>query len=279
MEKIKQYILEKFGRDLFCFHEDFFRKTIDKRMESTGICDLDGYFQRIKKDRMESELLMDALSIPYTEFFREPFAFLSLSKQILPEIIHRKGFNHEIRIWSVGCSTGQEAYSIAMTVQKLMDKTGNAIKLRIFASDISDAALQRAQEGCYSRAEVKHLSLEDLDRFFEKNGNHYTVCSQIKEQVKFLSYDILDTETICPIESIFGGFDLIFCRNLLIYYRPGWQKMILEKLQKSLAADGYLITGEAEAGTVKKWVPQSSLEMTGAVFTRATIGTGGQNEI
>lgn len=266
MERVKAYIWEEFKQDLSCFQDEFLSKTLEKRMVETGVRNVGAYLERLNGDPGEGEKFLDALFVFYSEFFREPFAFWSLAKRIIPEIIGRKKSKREIRIWSVGCSFGQEPYSIAMAANEIIRQSGEAIKVRIFASDLSDQALDYGRKGCYQRSDLKQLNLEYLDRYFLKTEEGYRVSSEIKEMVTFLKYDILDADTICPVESIFGGFDIIFCRNLLIYYKPVCQKIILNKLHLSLTPGGYLITGEAEAGMVEKFLRHQPLALTGAVF-------------
>lgn len=266
MDRVKRVIFEQTGRDCSCFHEDFFAKTIENRIKKRRIRDQVAYIAKLQSDPWETGQLLEALLVSYSEFFRESFAFWSLAKQIIPNILIKKGMNHEIRIWSVGCSTGQEPYSIAMAAKNWMRQSGVEIKLRIFASDLSTAALERAKEGIYNRSEIKQLRISDLDRYFEKKGEKYVIDSEIKDLVTFSVYDIMDPNTICPVESIYGSFDVIFCRNLLIYYRPEWQKRVLKKLERAMAGDGYLITGEAETGVVEKWLPHRSVTMAGAIY-------------
>lgn len=267
MDRIKQIMLEGHGADLSCFHLDFLRKTMEKRMGERGCTSYTDYEVILRIDESEGYTLMQALHVDYSDFYREPFAFFSLSQTILPDIISRKNENQEIRIWSVGCSQGQEPYSIAMEASRLIEQSGKSVRLRIFASDLSEADLKKARLGRYQRDQVASLSLRLLDRYFTKTGSVYEISDDMKERVRFTRYDVLDPETICPIESIFGGFDIIFCRNLMIYYRPECQYRILDKLKKNLAAGGYLITGEAEKGIVKKWSAAKALSYPGAVFS------------
>ena len=266
MDRIKRIMMEQVGQDLSCFHDDFLEKTIEKRLLDLGLRSLAEYEERLRWDHAEVEKFIQASHVFYSEFYREPFSFFSLTQSMLPEIISRKKEGQEIRIWSVGCAIGQEPYSIAMEAHRLIEQSDKDLKLRIFATDISETVLERARLGRYQRADLKKLSLESLDQHFHRVGNDYEVNENIKDHVDFIRYDILDKETICPVESIFGGFDIIFCRNLMIYYRPDFQRRILEKLKQALATDGYLVTGEAEKGIVEKWLRAKPFTYTGAAF-------------
>jgi chemotaxis methyl-accepting protein methylase len=266
MERIKNYFKVHFDKDLSCYHEDFLKRTIEKRMVENCIETEALYAIELEKNQEEAKLFLSALSVFYSEFFREPFAFWYLEKHIIPEIIRRKKEGHEIRIWSAGCSIGQEPYSIAMLMNEIMQRSKIDMKVRIFASDISEPLLERGRHGIYSRLELKQVNLEYLDKYFTKNGNHYEMIPSIKQQVTFLAYDILDEKTICPAESIFGEFDIIFCRNMMIYYHADYQKMILNKLEQSLVSGGYLITGEAESACAEMWLKHKPLMLSGAVF-------------
>ena len=266
MEKIKKFVKERMGKDLAAYNSDFLRKTIKKRMIALGIEYEENYSVYLASNKDELSQLLASLTVIYSDFFREPYAFYALKKQILSDIAGRKKSSREIRIWSVGCSIGQEPYSIAMAANEFIQTNDIDNKIRIFASDNAEAVLNRGRLGRYSRSELKHVTLDQLDNFFIKQGDQYEVISKIREQVTFLNYDILDPNTKYPAESIFGNFDLIFCRNLMIYYKPAYQKIILGKLNNSLMAGGYLVAGEAEGANVEMWTSLQSLGMTGTVF-------------
>ncbi|BES63927.1 protein-glutamate O-methyltransferase CheR [Gottschalkiaceae bacterium SANA] len=266
MERIKDYFKVHFDKDLSCYQEEFLKRSIEKRMAENGIDNEALYAAKLENNQEEAECFLSALSVYYSEFFREPFAFWYLEKHIIPEIMRKKKQGQEIRIWSVGCSIGQEPYSIAILLNEMIQRSKIDINVRIFASDISGTLLERGRLGNYSRLEMKQLKLEYLDKYFTESGDHYEVSPSIKNQVTFLAYDILDANTICPAESIFGEFDIIFCRNLMIYYHADYQKMILNKLERSLVSGGYLITGEAESAYAEMWLKHKPLMLSGAVF-------------
>lgn len=250
MKSIADIVQQKHGTDIGHFSNDFLADTALRRMKQVSIPDILDYMQLLESSSMERQQFVDSLYVSWSDFCREPVTFSILEKVILPEIIGRKKSGQQIRIWSVGCAKGQEPYSIAMLTEDLLKKKEHDLSLRIFATDISTPSLQKAQAGIYESDEMGNLPLKWIKNYFDKADDRFSVCSKIKERVAFSYYDIFDIETNSPPESIYGEFDLIFCRNLLIYYNEASQKHIVEKLKLSLSKEGYLVVGETEQASV-----------------------------
>lgn len=233
------------GREISMYDTSFLAKCLEKRRQDTGIPTAEAYHRYLEASAAEAELFYNALNITYSDFFRNPLTFALLEQWVLPGLISQnKGA--EIRVWSAGCSCGQEAYSIAMLLSNLGPIDGQPVRFRIFATDISESALAFARNGIYTEDAVHNLRLKEINSYFEKAGETYRVIDSLRESINFSIYDLLDHSSAYPPESIYGDFDIVFCSNLLFYYTPEIQQFILQKVQQAMAAGGYLVTGEAE---------------------------------
>jgi chemotaxis protein methyltransferase CheR len=262
------------GLDLSPFDESFLIKVIAKRaatLVETGVV----YGIRLAQDLSEAKTLLQSLHIGYSEFFRNSLAFAMLERLILPDLLEakEKSGRGEIRIWSAGCATGQEAWSIAILLNELNRARDTSIPYRIIATDWFSPDLDVARTGHYSEDAVGNVRMSHLRRYFIKQKDSFHIASRLMERVDFSNYDLLNDQTSCPPVSIFGNFDLVFCSNVLLYYRPEMQMHILGKIRHCLAPDGYLITDETETGIVEGDSGFRRAAMPAAIFIKecATI--------
>lgn len=245
LSNIIDLMRERFNTDLISYDQEFLMKILENRQKSTNSTTGEAYLNLLL-DGAEAERLQEALHISYTSFFREPLTFAILEQIILPTVMANKNKGSQIRIWSAGCAGGREAYSVAMILSDLLESSGKGLTYRIFATDISEKALEEGRAGIYHESLVQEVKLKHLHKYFIVDGKNYLMKRDIRDFVDFFKYDMLDTETINPPESIYGDFDLVICSNLLIYYRPLVQREIINKLKRSISDSGYLITGESE---------------------------------
>jgi len=242
---ITELILQSSGIDLDKYDDIFLNKSIKKRFTETNCDSVEKYYSFLEQNIEERESFVDSLQISYSEFFRNSLTFAVLEHIVLPALIHKKN-NKEIRIWSSACALGQEAYSLAMLLEEYSCNGQNKINYRIFATDQSGYQINKAKRGVYSADSLKRLSLKMAEKWFAKQGDTYVVKEELKQSIDFSVFDLFNKKLICPPASIFGDFDLVFCANLLFYYKDEYRDIILEKTGKSLAKGGYLITGETE---------------------------------
>lgn len=224
-------------------------RRVKKRMTETATVNYDRYFDYLQSEPAEYDRLIDVLTINVSRFFRDPLCFGYLEKIIIPPLIEKKLKNkdHELRIWSAGCATGEEAYTMAIIMAGILDRTKEAVNVSIFATDINERSLQVAREGTYNAAALEEIKFGLLGKYFVYHTDKkYTVNARIKNSVYFSSYDLLDRKTGVPRDSLFGGFDIVLCRNVLIYYEKNIQEIIFNKLLRSLNPGGILMLGEAE---------------------------------
>lgn len=246
INEIIQIMKASYDKDLTILDDAFLTKSLERRMVATAVKASD-YPLYLQTDSDEADKLMASFNITYSQFFRNPLTFAVLEQLVLPHLLSIKPERGEIRVWSAGCSTGQEAYSIGILLDEMIKSASKPMRFRIFATDLSREALNIARAGRYDEDGVANLRMKHLKSYFTKQEETYTVDFQLKQKIDFSEYDLLDPYSINPPDSIFGDFDIIFCCNLLFYYRTDVRRAIVKKLKRSLSEKGYLVTGEAEA--------------------------------
>jgi len=249
---ITSLLLQRENFDGSKYDESFLEKTLEKRMTESHCASEKMYYDYLQQSHIEAQEYIRSLSVCYSEFFRNPLTFAVLERVVLPVIIYSKKKNnqHEIRIWTAACAAGQETYSIAMLLNEFT--TDNKIKFRIFATDQSEEQIEYAQKGVYKLSELSSLSVGRLANWFLKEGDNYCIKPELKEHIEFSTFDLFSKEFSSPPTSIFGDFDLIMCSNLLFYYKPEFQKVILKKVKNCLSNEGFLVTGETEREILMK---------------------------
>ncbi len=260
ISNIIRFIKLSTGKDLSIFDKDFFRHTLEMRTREAGIRTPEDYYNFIKEHQEEAKDLVSSFNVTYSEFFRDPLIFALLKQWILPSFFSKKDNfekdnfeKNEIRIWSAAAAAGQEAYSLAMLTDQLKMFYHSNITVRVFASDICLSEIEKAKEGLYPVDQLQNVPLKYLNEYFYPNGKDYKLIPRIRESVDFSTYDILDTKTISPPDSIYGSFDLIYCSNLFIYYNAKIRDQIVQKIEKNLASGGLLITGDSEGEILAKY--------------------------
>lgn len=245
---------EAHGLDVSPYADAFLASSLEKRRKATSHRTDAAYLAHLPEDRAEAEILFGTLRIAFSEFFRDPLAVALLERTILPALAKARARSGrgEIRVWSAGCATGQEAWSVAILLDDLATTLGRPVPHRIFATDRSTAELETAERATYSTEALANVRLRQLGSAFSRRGDAYTILPQLRERVDFSLYDLLDPGTSCPPASIYGDFDLILCCNVLLYYRSEAQRLVLDKARRSLAPGGYLITGETEQQIVER---------------------------
>jgi chemotaxis protein methyltransferase CheR len=207
-----------------------------------GLASLGGLVAALHRDGSEGLMTMvvEAMTTNETFFFRDKVPFENFRTTILPALLAARRSSRIIRIWSAAASTGQEPYSLAMTLCELADALAGW-RIEIIATDLAGGVLQRAQEGIYSQFEVQRgLPIQFLIKYFSKVGDMWQIAPELRAMVKFRQLNLLADF------SALGVFDLIFCRNVLIYFYQETKTDVLDRLGRLAAADGYLVLGAAE---------------------------------
>jgi len=214
-------------------------RRIARRQLVLKIKDLGHYAEYLENHPEENNALFTDILIHVTSFFRDPDVFEKLQSKILPNYLVTHEPNQPLRVWVPGCSTGEEAYSLAILFMEYFEKRGTIDQVQIFASDISENAIKKARSGFYSENAVTGLSKQRLDKYFKKVTNGYVVIKRIRNLCVFSKQDITS-------DPPFAKIDLISCRNLLIYFDEELQKRIFPLFHYSLKKNGILILGKSE---------------------------------
>jgi two-component system CheB/CheR fusion protein len=215
-------------------------RRVVNRMARNRMNSLPEYIDFLKSNHDEIEILSKEFLISVTKFFRDPLAFEIIKEKVIPEIIHSKLQVDTLKVWVVGCATGEEAYSIAILIVEYLTELKKNLEVKIFASDIDKSALHIASRGLYPESIAHEVSEERLFKFFSKEDTHYKVRDNIRKMIIFADHDIVK-------QPPYGKIDLITCRNLLIYINPLLQKKILNALHFCLNMGGYLFLGPSES--------------------------------
>jgi chemotaxis protein methyltransferase CheR len=241
-------IQEEFDTDLSVLDQNFISNLIAKRIRETGCESVEKYSECMAQDPEEAQALIDSIRIVYSEFFRNSLTYAVLEKIVLPQLIlqKKKTSSSELRIWSAACAAGQEPYSLAVLLEELKVGFDPKFKYRIFATDISTTVLEEAKKGSYRKFMMNNINLKRVEHWFSHKDDFYSIVPQLKENVDFSVFDLLDGSMACPAASIFGGFDLVFCANMLFYYQPRQRDEIIGKIANCLIHGGYIVTGETE---------------------------------
>ncbi len=248
MDKILNFLYEQRSFDFSGNRTSMLKRRISKRLFATRTKDYFDYYTHLLNHPEELDKLLDVLTINVSSFFRDPLVWEVLAKNIIPNLLEVKKNNKEsfIRVWSAGCSTGEEPYSLAILLKEQLEKDNLDLSTHIFGTDIGNASLLKAEKARYAPEEIKDMKLGLFRKYFIENSDKFDLNSEIKKMVKLSEFDLLDKNKCIPADSVFGNFDIVMCRNVLIYFNTDSQDIIFDKLYRSLNTGGYLILGEAE---------------------------------
>jgi two-component system, chemotaxis family, CheB/CheR fusion protein len=239
LQRIYQMLLQATGVDFASYRPTTIRRRIARRMLLNRIDDLEHYVRFLKRDPSEIRSLYDDFLIAVTGFFRNPEIFLALKKVVFPAILKGRSEKNPVRIWVPGCATGEEVFSIAIALfEEMADRTLNP-PIQIFATDVNDAAIDRARAGIYSEKALTDVSPERRNRFFTPLDGRYQVIKPIRDRCVFARQNV-------AADPPFSNLDLLSCRNLLIYLEPALQKRIIPLFHYALKPQGFLLLGKSE---------------------------------
>lgn len=249
IDLILNHLAEARGLDFSGCHADMLVQQIRRRLAATACKDLCEYLACLQCDAAEQDHLIDAMTVNVSRFFRDALTFELLAVRVLPDMVRRKAGarNATLRVWSAGCARGEEPYSVAILLRELLEQDRATPPLHLFATDIDQRALQEAREARYPLSSVEHMPHRLLTKYLTPEGDCFRLNPDVRATVHFSFHDMLDKRCAVPPESVFGAFDLVLCRNLLIYFNPEYQARIFAKLHRALARNGCLVLGEAEA--------------------------------
>lgn len=236
-QKIFILLRTQTGHDFSLYKQNTISRRLERRMNVSQLDNLPNYIRLLQEDPKETDALFRELLIGVTNFFRDPESFEKLGK-ILSELVKAKPHGSKIRIWVPGCSTGEEAYSIAIVLQECLNEQKKNLNVQIFATDIDSSAIDKARIGTFTGIETD-VSAERLKQFFTASGNNYHIRKEIREMLVFAPQSLIK-------DPPFTKLDLISCRNLLIYFNSELQKKIIPLFHYSLLQNGILFLGSSE---------------------------------
>lgn len=216
-------------------------RRIERRLGINQMTSLDAYLRLLMESPRELQVLGKELLIGVTRFFRDDEAFLQMQRQVIPRIVERfRGRDDSIRLWIAGCSTGEEAYSLAILFDEYIQTHHMTCGVKIFATDVDDDAIAEASAGIFSLDIAQDVSQERLDRYFVRKDDTYVVSQRLRQMVIFASHNMIE-------DPPFSNIDLISCRNVLIYFQHSAQKKVLSSLYFALQKEGVLFLGSSES--------------------------------
>ena len=240
LQEIFAKVKERTGHDFSSYKPATVMRRIERRMRLNNVTSLGGYLQHLAANEPEARALLRDLLISVTNFFRDPQAFATLERDVVPALVAEKQPEDQLRVWVAGCATGEEVYSIAMLLAERIGDLLVGPAIQIFASDIDERALGQARAGLYSAVDVADVSPERLARFFVKEGLGYRVRREIRDMVLFAAHNVIK-------DPPFSHLDMVSCRNLLIYLSRPAQERVLQVLHFALKPGGYLFLGTSES--------------------------------
>jgi two-component system CheB/CheR fusion protein len=240
LQKVFARIRAVSGRDFTCYKRSTIMRRIRRRMQLLHVQELGAYLEILRRQEAEARALADDLLITVTEFFRDAESFQALEQRIIPRLFEGKGPADAVRVWTIGCSTGEEAYSLAILLMEEAARRDEPPRVQVFASDLHDGMLKKAREGVYPESIQTSVSPQRLSRFFRKDDSHYHIHRAVREIVTFAMHDLLR-------DPPFAHVDLIACRNLLIYFQRDAQEDLISIAHYALNHDGYLMLGVSES--------------------------------
>lgn len=239
--QIINLVLVRTGNDFHHYKQPTLRRRIARRMVISNKENLQDYYYHLRNDKSEQDLLFSDFLIPITYFFRDKDFFESLPKIAFPQLLENAE-NKNLRIWVPGCSTGEEAYSLAIALHEYLTETKSAIKVQIFASDISEKYIAKARTAIYSEQDLQKVSQTRLDHYFTKRDGHYHINKVIRDMCIFAVHNFIK-------DPPFARIDLISCRNVLLYLDSFLQDKVLNSFHYSLKDNGILFLGKSESIT------------------------------
>ena len=270
LEKVLILLRAKTGHDFSMYKKNTVYRRIERRMSIHQINRIAAYVRYLQENSQEVELLFKELLIGVTSFFRDEAAWEHLRQKAIPALLTGHPAGRALRAWSAGCSTGEEAYSLAMVFKEAVEqvKPAENFTLQIFATDLDRETIDKARQGVYPANIAADVSPERLKRFFIKEDNGYRIVKEIREMVTFATQNVI-------MDPPFTKLDILICRNLLIYLTPELQKKLLPLFHYSLNPGGVLFLGSAE--TISTFTDLfAPLRHQVATFPAARIGPAGR---
>jgi len=238
-EALLDYIRSSRGFDFSGYKRNTLSRRFNKRMGEVGVSNYGDYQDYLQVDPEEFDRLFNTLLINVTSFFRDPEAWLVMCNQVIPDIVDRKARGDSIRCWSVGCASGEEAYTLAIALAEHLGIDRFCHQVKIYATDVDQEALQEARHATYSPKSLEPLTSEQIQKYFVPIEENYVFRRDMRRRVIFGRHDLVQD---APISKI----DLLICRNTLMYFNSETQRKVLARFRFALKERGFIFLGKAE---------------------------------
>ncbi|OGW61159.1 MAG: hypothetical protein A2V83_01595 [Nitrospirae bacterium RBG_16_64_22] len=247
LSEILAWLYETHGFDFRNYRAPTLERRISRRLYLTGAKSYGEYLARLKETPAELTHLLEDLTIKVSRFFRDAPMFERLARDVLPTLLsgRGRGGTRSFRAWCAGCANGEEVYSLAILVEEMIRRRAR-LRVMIHGTDLDDKAVRAARAGLYAESVLGEIPHGHLKAYFERAGDDYAVREAVRRHVHFSRYDLTSRRSLSPPGGVFADYDLIFCRNVLIYYDLSLQERIVSKFTKVLAPGGVLVLGTAE---------------------------------
>ncbi|WP_224962217.1 CheR family methyltransferase [Geomonas subterranea] len=245
--EILSFLTDYFGEDFQSYSQSLAEKRVAERVKQLRLPGQTEYHQFLRHDPGEPACLARMLRIRFSSFFRDPLQFELLRSQIMTSLSSTRSQGGFLRCWSAACAGGEEACSLAIVIDETMQLLEVCPTVQIFATDVAEDALEIGRAGYYAPGSLGGVTLRQLGAYFTPEGSGYRVSPKILSMISYCRHDLLDPNTYAPPESLFGGFDLISCRNFLMYLDPQAYLRVFDNLFRALNPGGVLLLGKAEA--------------------------------
>jgi len=238
-ENYRKFIYAESSITFTAANRSILESRLKERLREKGLDSVGAYFTKISTDKEELKSFLDAITTNLTSFFRNQPQFDALKNHVIPELTNniKRAGDHTIKVWSAGCSTGEEPYTIAMLLSEILPPTW---KFEILASDISLKCLMTAKEGFYEESRISGIPPSYLTKYFDKVGKGYKVHPDIQSKIKFDYHNLKN-------DSGQHGVDVVFCRNVIIYFDEAAQTAVINRFWDAMAAKSFLFIGHSES--------------------------------
>ncbi len=232
-------IKRKIGFNCEDYKQPHLKRRLAVRLRATQSKSYKDYAQVLLKNAGEEQQLKETLTVNVTELFRNAETYESVRTNVLPELIKYKGNDKFIRVWSAGCSNGEEPYSIAILLNEYLGSSAKSYNISILATDIDEDSLEKAENAIFQPRQLEKIEKERIGRFFIRKENNFQVIDELKKLVKVKRHDLISGPKL-------SGFDIIFCRNVTIYFEEKLQEILYMNFYDSLNEGGYFVMGKTE---------------------------------
>ena len=237
--ELKTIIKRKIGFNCEQYKQAHLKRRLAVRLRATQSKSYKEYAELLSKNLAEEKQLKETLTVNVTELFRNPETYEAVRATVLPELIKSRGENRNLKIWSAGCSNGEEPYSIAIKLAEYLGMSAKRYNISIMGTDIDEDSLNKAGLGIFHQKQLEKISKERLARFFNKKDDNYQVTDEIRRLVTIKNHDLISGPKL-------SGFDIIFCRNVTIYFEQKLQEKLYFDFYNALKDGGYFVMGKTE---------------------------------